>query len=50
MVMMKFFPILLTFCHQLVLQNDIIGMAASLIPYFVINRLSSSNVPELLFK
>ena len=37
MGMMKYFPFFLTFCHQLVLREDIFGTVVSLIPYFVIN-------------
>ena len=39
MAMMKFFPILLTFSHQLVSWKGIFRIAASFIPDFVINRL-----------
>ena len=36
---MKLFPFLLTFFRQLVLWEDILGTAASLILYFVVNML-----------
>ena len=39
MGMMKFFPILLTFYHKLVLREGILGTATSLIPYFAIHKL-----------
>ena len=39
MGMMKLLPFLLTFFRQLVLREDIFGTAASLIPYFVLNKL-----------
>ena len=39
MVMMKIFPILLKFCHKLVLREGVFGTAASLIPYFAIVKL-----------
>ena len=41
--MMKLFPFLLTFFCQLVLGEHIFGTAASLFPYFVVNKLWSSN-------
>ena len=37
MDMMKIFS-LMTFFHQLVLRAGILGTAASLIPYFVMNK------------
>ena len=43
MGMMKVFPILLIFYHKLVLQEGVFGTAASLIPYFAIHKLQSSN-------
>ena len=43
MGMMKVFPILLIFYHNLVLREGIFGTAASLIPYFAIHKLQSSN-------
>ena len=39
MGMMKIFPILLTFYHEPVLQEGILGTAASLIPYFATHKL-----------
>ena len=36
MYMIKIFPILLTFCHKLVLREAIFATAASLIPCFAI--------------
>ena len=39
MGMMKMFPILLTFYQKLVLRKGIFGTAASLIPYFAIQKL-----------
>ena len=36
--MMKLFPFLLAFFRQLVLREDILGTATSLIPYVVINK------------
>ena len=37
--MMKIFPILLTFYHELVLREGIFGTAASWIPYFATHKL-----------
>ena len=39
MGMMKMFPILLTFYHELVLRESIFVTAASMILYFVIYKL-----------
>ena len=39
MGMMKIFPVLLTFYRKLVLGESIFGTAASLIPYFAIQKL-----------
>ena len=39
MGIMKIFPILLTFYHQLILEEGIFRTAVSLIPYFVIHKL-----------
>ena len=43
MGMMKVFPILLIFHDDLLLREGIFGTAASLIPYFAIHKLQSSN-------
>ena len=40
---MKLFHFLLTFLHQLVSREGIFGTANSLIPYFVMNKLESTN-------
>ena len=39
MGVMKIVPVLLIFFRQLVLQEGIFGTAASLIPYFAVNKL-----------
>ena len=43
MGMMKVFFILLIFYYNLVLREGIFEIAASLIPYFAIHKLQSSN-------
>ena len=44
---MKLFHFLLTFLHQLVSREGIFGTANSLIPYFVMNKLTAAVLAKL---